>query len=200
MQAAKKTEGADLLDVMFRTARTHSAWLPKPVAQETLLAAYELAKMGPTSANMCPLRIVFVQSPEAKEKLKPCLDAGNVEKTMKAPVTALFGMDVKFYEKLPQLFPHTDAKSWFKDLPQATLETMALRNSSLQAAYFMLAARAMGLDCGPMSGFNNAKLDEAFFKGTSVKSNFICNLGYGDASKLHPRSPRLAFDEACRMA
>src|SRR5205823_13716419 len=133
----------------------------------------------------------------AKEKLKPCLDAGNVDKTMLAPVTAILGMDVHFFEKLPQLFPHADAKAWFKDLPETVLESVALRNSSLQGAYFMLAARALGLDCGPMSGFDNAKVDAAFFAGTTVKSNFPCNLGYGDASKLHPRLPRLSFDEAC---
>ncbi len=118
---------------------------------------------------------------------------------MKAPVTAIIGMDIHFYEKLPELFPHADAKAWFKDLPENVLETLALRNSSLQGAYFMLAARALGLDCGPMSGFNNAKVDEAFFAGTTVKSNFLCNLGYGDASKLFPRSPRLSFDEACKL-
>jgi len=155
--------------------------------------------MGPTSANMCPLRIVFVKSQAAKEKLKPALDAGNVDKTMAAPVTAIFGMDIHFYEKLPKLFPHVDAKVWFKDLPENVLEYIALRNSSLQAAYFMLAARSQGLDCGPMSGFNNAKVDEAFFAGTTVKSNFICSLGYGDASKLFPRSPRLSFEEACKV-
>jgi 3-hydroxypropanoate dehydrogenase len=188
-----------MLDLMFRDARTHSYWQNKPVEDAVLMQAYELAKFGPTSANMCPLRVVFVKTPEAKEKLKPCLDAGNVEKTMSAPVTALFGMDLHFYEKLPQLFPHTDAKAWFDKLPESTLEMLALRNSSLQAAYFMLAARAVGLDCGPMSGFNNAKLDAAFFAGTNIKSNFICNLGYGDASKLHPRSPRLAFNEACKI-
>jgi 3-hydroxypropanoate dehydrogenase len=156
--------------------------------------------MGPTSANMCPLRIVFVRSPAAKEKLKPCLAEGNVSKTMAAPVTAILGMDVHFFEKLPKLYPHADAKSWFKDLPELVLEYTALRNSSLQGAYFMLAARACGLDCGPMSGFDNAKVDAAFFAGTTVKSNFLCNLGYGEVSKLHPRSPRLMFEEACSVA
>jgi 3-hydroxypropanoate dehydrogenase len=156
--------------------------------------------MGPTSANMCPLRIVFVRSPAAKEKLKPCLAEGNVNKTMAAPVTAILGMDVHFFEKLPKLYPHADAKAWFKDLPETVLEYTALRNSSLQGAYFMLAARACGLDCGPMSGFDNAKVDAAFFAGTTVKSNFLCNLGHGDAGKLHPRSPRLTFEEACSVA
>jgi 3-hydroxypropanoate dehydrogenase len=188
------------LDLIFRQARTHNVWLEKPVDDELLRRVYDLAKMGPTSANMCPLRIVFVKSREAKEKLRPCLDAGNVDKTMSAPVTALLGMDVRFYEELPKLFPHADAKPWFKNLPENVLETLALRNSSLQGAYFMLAARSLGLDCGPMSGFDNAKADAAFFAGTSVKSNFLCNLGHGDASKLFPRSPRLGFEEACRIA
>lgn len=185
--------------LIFRDARTHYAWLDRPVDDALLRRVYDLAKMGPTSANMCPLRVVFVKSPEGKEKLKPALDAGNVAKTLAAPVTAILGMEVRFYEQLPKLFPHADAKAWFKDLPEGVLEYIALRNSSLQGAYFMLAARALGLDCGPMSGFNNAKVDEAFFAGTTVKSNFLCNLGYGDASKLYPRSPRLSFEEACQV-
>ena len=187
------------LDLLFREARTHNAWLDRPVDDDLLKRVYELARMGPTSANMCPMRIVFVKSREAKERLKPALDAGNVDKTMQAPVTAIIGMDVHFYEKLPKLFPHADARAWFKDLPENVLEYIALRNSSLQGAYFMLAARALGLDCGPMSGFDNAKVDAAFFAGTTVKSNFLCNLGYGDASKLYPRSPRLSFEEACKV-
>jgi len=187
------------LDLIFRKARTHSAWLDKPADDALLKQVYELARMGPTSANMCPMRIIFVRSKEAKERLKPALDKGNVDKTMKAPVTAIIGMDVHFYEKLPQLFPHADAKAWFKDLPENVLEYTALRNGSLQGAYFMLAARALGLDCGPMSGFDNAKVDAAFFAGTTIKSNFLCNLGHGDASKLHPRSPRLSFEEACKV-
>jgi 3-hydroxypropanoate dehydrogenase len=187
------------LDLIYRGARTHTVWLDKPVDDALLRQVYDLARMGPTSANMCPMRIVFVKTPAAKEKLKPALDAGNVDKTMKAPVTAIIAMDTHFYEKLPQLFPHADAKAWFKDLPPNVLEYIALRNSSLQGAYFMLAARSLGLDCGPMSGFNNAKVDEAFFAGTTVKSNFLCNLGHGDASKLHPRSPRLSFEEACQI-
>jgi 3-hydroxypropanoate dehydrogenase len=189
----------EALDVIFRQARTHNVWLDKPVEDALLRQVYDLAKMGPTSANMCPMRIIFVKSREAKERLKPALDTGNVDKTMKAPVTAIIGMDIHFYEKLPELFPHADAKAWFKDLPENVLEYIALRNGSLQGAYFMLAARALGLDCGPMSGFNNAKVDEAFFAGTTVKSNFLCNLGYGNASKLHPRSPRLSFEEACQL-
>lgn len=187
------------LDIIFREARTHSAWLDELVDDGLLRQVYDLAKLGPTSANMCPMRVVFVKSKEAKEKLKPALDAGNVDKTMRAPITAIIGMDVRFYEKLPKLFPHADAKAWFKDLPDGVLEYLALRNSSLQGAYFMLAARSLGLDCGPMSGFDNAKVDAAFFAGTTVKSNFLCNLGHGDATKLYPRSPRLSFAEACQM-
>src|SRR5258706_10214363 len=163
----------DSLDLIFRNARTHNGWQQKPVEDTLLKQVYDLAKMGPTSANMCPLRIVFVKSREEKERLKPTLDAGNVDKTMAAPATAILGMDIHFFEKLPKLFPHADAKAWFKDLPENTLEVIALRNSSLQAAYFMLAARALGLDCGPMSGFNNAKVDAAFFAGTPIKSNFL---------------------------
>ena len=190
-------EGRDLL---FRHARTYGAWLDQPIDDALLRQVYDLAKMGPTSANMCPMRVVFVKSKEAKEKLKPCLDSGNVDKTMKAPATAIIGMEVNFFDKLPQLFPHADARAWFKDLPPNVLEHIALRNSSLQGAYFMLAARACGLDCGPMSGFKNALVDEAFFKGTTIKSNFLCNLGHGDASKLYPRLSRLGFDEACQIA
>jgi 3-hydroxypropanoate dehydrogenase len=187
------------LDLIYRKARTHNVWLDRPVDDALLRQVYDLARMGPTSANMCPMRIVFVRSPQAKERLKPALDPGNVAKTMAAPVTAIIAMDVHFYEQLPKLFPHADARAWFKDLPEGVLEYTALRNSSLQGAYFMLAARALGLDCGPMSGFNNAKVDAEFFAGTTVKSNFLCNLGYGDASKLHPRSPRLSFEEACKV-
>jgi 3-hydroxypropanoate dehydrogenase len=187
------------LDLLFRNARTHNAWRDEPVADELLQRVHDLARMGPTSANMCPMRIVFVKSKEAKEKLKPALDAGNVDKTMKAPVTAIIAMDVHFFEQLPKLFPHADAKAWFKDLPEHVLEYIALRNGSLQGAYFMLAARSQGLDCGPMSGFNNAMVDAAFFAGTTVKSNFLCNLGHGDPAKLYPRSPRLAFNEACKV-
>jgi len=189
----------DGLDLIFRNARTHNTWLDKPVEDALLRQVYDLAKMGPTSANMCPMRILFVKSAEAKERLKPALDAGNVDKTMAAPVTAIIGMDIRFYEKLPKLFPHMDVKSYFKELPENVLEYIALRNSSLQGAYFILAARALGLDCGPMSGFDNGKVDEAFFAGTTAKSNFLCNLGYGDVSKLHPRSPRLDFEEACKL-
>jgi 3-hydroxypropanoate dehydrogenase len=193
------TVNNEALDLLFRNARTHNVWLDKPVDDALLRQVYDLARMGPTSANMSPMRIVFVTSPEAKERLKPALDPANVNKTMSAPATAILGMDIHFYQQLPKLFPHADARSWFAHLPENVLEYVALRNSSLQGAYFMLAARALGLDCGPMSGFDNAKVDAAFFAGTTVKSNFLCNLGYGDASKLFPRSPRLTFDEACKI-
>ena len=196
MKNMLSNEGQDLI---FRNARSYSYWQDKPVDDGLLRQVYDLARMGPTSANMCPLRIIFVKSQEAKERLKPALDAGNVHKTMTAPVTAILGMDIHFYEKLPQLFLHVDARASFKDLPEGVLEYIALRNSSLQGAYFMLAARSMGLDCGPMSGFDNAKVDAEFFAGTTLKSNFLCALGYGDASKLRPRSPRLAFEEACQV-
>ncbi len=189
----------DGLNLIFRAARTHNVWLDEAVNDALLRQVYDLATLGPTSANMCPMRIVFVKSREAKEKLKPALQPGNVDKTMAAPVTAIVGMDVHFYELLPKLFPFADAKAWFKDLPENVLEYTALRNSSLQGAYFILAARSLGLDCGPMSGFDNAKVDAAFFAGTTVKSNFLCNLGHGDRSKLQPRAPRLSFDEACKI-
>ena len=182
------------LDTLFTKARTHNEWQDKKVDEALLRRVYDLTKMAPTSANCQPLRVVYVVSQEAKEKLKPCLDAGNVEKTMAAPATAILGMDMEFYEHLPKLFPHTDARSWFAGNAKK-IEDTAFRNSSIQGGYFILAARALGLDCGPMSGFNNVKVDEAFFAGTKIKSNFICNLGYGDASKLFPRSPRPSFDE-----
>jgi len=188
----------EALDTLVLRARTYSNWLDKPVADEVLHQIYDLMKYGPTSANTCPARIVFVKSKEAKEKMLPCLAPPNVEKTKAAPVTAIIAMDMAFYEKLSELFPHTNAKSWFVG-NTALIESTAFRNGSLQGGYFILAARAVGLDCGPMSGFDNAKLDAAFFAGTAWKSNFICNLGYGDASKLHPRNPRLTFDEACKI-
>ncbi len=186
------------LDTLFNDARTYNGWQDKPVEDSLLKEIWELTKMGPTSANCLPMRVVYVTSQEAKMKLKPCLAEGNVEKTMSAPVTAILGMDMEFYEKLPELFPHTDARSWFIGNGQMIADT-AFRNSSLQGAYFILAARALGLDCGPMSGFDQGKLDAAFFLGTSIKSNFLCNLGYGDESSLYPRSPRLSFDDACRI-
>ena len=183
---------------IFLNARTHSFWTTTPVNDDLLKQAYELARMAPTSANCSPMRIVFVKSAESKELLRPCLAEANIEKTMSAPVTAIIGHDLTFYETLPQLFPHADAKSWFIGNDDLTVVT-AFRNGTLQAAYFMLAARSLGLDCGPMSGFNNAMVDEVFFKNTTIKSNFLCNLGYGDASKLFPRSPRLSFTETCAI-
>jgi 3-hydroxypropanoate dehydrogenase len=186
------------LDLIFFKARTHTHWQNKPVEDALLKRIFDTARMGPTSANCEPMRILFVKSAEAKEKLKPCLDGGNVEKTMTAPVTAIIAHDVEFYEKLPMLFPHTDARSWFVGKPEKIEET-AFRNGTLGGAYFMLAARAYGLDCGPMSGFNRKQCDSIFFPGTPWRSNFLCNLGYGEASKLHPRGPRLSFDEACEI-
>ncbi len=185
------------MDLIFRDARTHSVWRDQAVSDVLLEAVYDLAKMGPTSANCSPMRVVYVRSAEAKARLKPALAEGNVAKTMAAPVTAIIAYDLEFYEHLPKLFPHADARSWFKGKPAHIQET-AFRNGSLQGAYFIMAARALGLDCGPMSGFDNAAVDKAFFPDGKYKSNFLCNLGYGDADKLHPRSPRLAFDEACQ--
>ena len=187
------------MDLLFRDARTHNAWLDKEVSDVLLEAIYDLAKIGPTSANCSPMRLIYVRSAEAKERLKPALDEGNVEKTMAAPATAIIGYDLAFYEHLPRIFPHApDARSWFAGKP-AHIETTAFRNGSLQGAYFILAARSLGLDCGPMSGFDNEAVDRAFFPGGTVKSNFLCNLGYGDPSVLFPRSPRLEFDEACQV-
>lgn len=186
------------LDTLFRKARTHNVWQQKPVTDEQLHRIFELMKWGPTSANCSPARIVFVKSAEEKEKLVACMDPGNAAKTRAAPVTAIIGMDMAFYEKLPQLFPHTDARSWFAGKP-AVIESTAFRNSSLQGAYLIMAARAIGLDCGPMSGFNADKVNAAFFAGTTIQANFVCSLGYGDTGRLHPRSPRFSFDEACSI-
>lgn len=189
---------AKSLDTIFLKAQTHSHWQEKPVADAVLKQVYELARMAPTAANTQPMRVVFIKSAAAKEKLKPCLDAGNVEKTMKAPVTALIAYDLEFYEKMPKLFPHTDARSWYVGKPEK-IQFNAFQSGTLQGAYLIIAARALGLDCGPMGGFNNAKCDEAFFKGTPWRSNFLCNLGYGEPSKLYPRNPRLDFEEACKI-
>lgn len=187
------------LDTLFLEARTQNGWLDKPVSDEQLRQIYDLMKWGPTSANCSPARIVFVKSPEAKEKLLACMNPGNIEKTSAAPVTAVIGMDMEFYEKLPKLFPHNpEARSWFAG-NQPNIEATAMRNSSLQGGYFIMAARAVGLDCAPMSGFNADKINETFFAGTPVKVNFVCSLGYGDAGKVHPRGPRLSFEEACRI-
>jgi len=184
---------------LFEDARTQNGFLPDPVSDDTLRRIYDLMKWGPTSANCSPARFLFVRSPEAKAKLAPCMSAGNRAKTLQAPVTAIIGMDMAFYEKLPQLFPHDQtARSWFEGKP-AVIEATAMRNSSLQGAYFMLAARALGVDCGPMSGFDSTMVDAAFWAGTTVQTNFICNLGQGDPAKLFPRSPRLTFEEACAV-
>jgi 3-hydroxypropanoate dehydrogenase len=183
---------------LFTEARTHSHWQDRPVAPELLRELYDLTKFGPTSANCLPLRIVFLTTAAAKERLRPHLAPGNVDKTMSAPVVAILGMDMQFYEQLPKTFPHADAKSWFVG-HQALIDSTAFRNSSLQGGYFILAARAVGLDSGPMSGFDNAGVDKEFFPDGRVKSNFICNLGYGDSSKLFPRSPRLAFEDVCQV-
>jgi len=183
---------------LFTEARTHHGWLDKPVGDDLLHAIYEMAKWGPTSANCTPARLVFVKSQEAKAKLIPTLMGSNVAQVKAAPVTVIVAFDEKFYDHLPVLFPFMDLKPMYAS-DKALSEVTAMRNGSLQGAYFILAARALGLDAGPMSGFDNAKLDEAFFKGTSWKSNFICNIGYGDATKLYPRGPRLSFDEVCKI-
>ena len=183
---------------LFDNARTHNGFRSQGVSEATLRQLYDLMKWGPTSANCSPARIQFVSTPAAKQRLLPCMSEGNQEKTGQAPVTAIIGMDMAFYEKLPMLFPHADARPWFAGKPEFIAST-AMRNSSLQGGYFIIAARALGLDCGPMSGFDNAKVDAEFWAGTPVKTNFICNLGHGDASKLFGRSPRLSFEEACKL-
>ncbi|QNH14337.1 MULTISPECIES: malonic semialdehyde reductase [unclassified Xanthomonas] len=186
------------LDQLFRTARTQNAFRDTPVGEDTLRALYDLLKWGPTAANSSPARFVFVTSAAGKEKLKPALSEGNLAKTLAAPVTVIVAHDEDFHEKLPYLFPHADAKSWF-DGPREGRSESAFRNGSLQGAYLILAARSLGLDAGPMSGFDNAKVDAAFFAGTAIKSNFLVNLGYGDPAGLFPRLPRLSFDEAARI-
>lgn len=186
------------LDILFREAHTHSNWLDKPVSDALLHQIYDLMKWAPTSANCCPARFVFVRSAEAKQRLLPLMAPGNVEKTRTAPVTVIVGYDMEFYEKLPKLYPPADARSWFAG-NQPLIDTTAFRNGSLQGAYLLIAARALGLDAGPMSGFDNEKVDQEFFAGTKVKSNFVINLGYGDSSKLFPRSPRLPFEEAAQI-
>src|SRR3989449_5898765 len=208
----KKALGDDALNEIFREARTHGAWLDKPVSDEILRQLYDLMKWGPTSANGSPARFVFLRTPEAKERLRPALAPGNVEKTMTAPVTAIIAYDLLFFEKLPKLFPHAPGMGdLFAENPQLVEET-AKRNSTLQGAYLIIAARALGLDCGPMSGFDNAKVDEEFFgagvqreamceeyvPGT-IRSNFLCNIGFGDPTSLRPRAPRLAFEDACHL-
>jgi nitroreductase len=184
---------------LFTDARTQNGFLDQPVADDTLRQLYDLMKWGPTSANCSPARFVFAKSADAKAKLMAAMPPANAEKVRLAPVTAVIGMDMAFYEKLPLLFPHTDAKAWFVG-NQPMIDATAFRNSSIQGGYFILAARALGLDCGPMSGFDPAQVDAAFWAGSTVKTNFVCCLGQGDPAKVFPRSPRLAFEEACRFA
>jgi len=190
---------ARALDQLFREARTHNGWLDQPVPHALLEEAVELAKLGPTAINASPFRIVFVETEAAKARLKPALSAGNVEKTMAAPVTAIVGYDLAFYEQLPRLFPHANLRPMFAD-NEATATQTAVQNGTLQLAYFILALRALGLDTGPMGGFDKDKVDAEFFAGTKVRSNLLVNIGYGDHTKLFPRSPRLAFDEIATYA
>lgn len=188
----------EALDLIFREARTHNGWETRKVSRPLIQAVYDLMKWGATSANCSPARFVFIASDEGRARLKPFLSGNNADKTMKAPVCVIIAHDLEFYEKLPQLFPHTDARSWFVG-NEELIKTTAFRNGTLQGAYLMIAARALGLDCGPMSGFDNAGVDKEFLSGTTWKSNFLCNIGYGTAENLFPRSPRLAFDEACKI-
>ena len=186
-------------ETLFTEARTQNGYLPEPVSDDTLRQLYELMKWGPTSANSSPARLIFVRTPDARERLLACVSAGNQNKVREAPVTVIVGMDLDFHEQLPKLFPHApDARSWFAGDEAKRAET-ALRNSSLQGGYLILAARALGLDCGPMSGFDAAKMDATFWPGSRVRTNFICTLGRGNPAKLFARSPRLAFDEACQL-
>ncbi|MBZ4334011.1 malonic semialdehyde reductase [Corallococcus sp. AS-1-12] len=189
----------DALELLFTEARTHSGWQDRPVTDETLRRIYELARMAPTAVNSQPVRLVFVRSHEAKQKLKPSLSPGNVDKTMQAPVTVIVAYDTAFHEQMPRLFPSRDMKSVFAAQTPEAREQAAFLNGTLQGAYVILAARALGLDCGPMGGFDKAKVDEAFLQGTGWKSNFLLNLGYGDPAKLFPRNPRLSFEDACRL-
>jgi 3-hydroxypropanoate dehydrogenase len=187
------------LNQLFVQARTHNKWLNRPVDEALLRELYDLAKLAPTSANSQPLRVVFVKSREAKERLRPALAPQNVEKTMTAPATAIIAHDLEFYERLPKLLPHADLKSRFAAMPAEQLEQLASQGSSMQGAYLILAARALGLDAGPIGGFDRATVDAKFFPDGRVRSNFLVNLGYGDPAGLHPRNPRLDFDEACRI-
>lgn len=190
---------AQALDLIFRNARTYSAFRPEPVSDETLRQIWDLMKFGPTSMNCSPARILFLRTPEAKQRLKPALAAGNLDKTMVAPVTAIVGYDLEFYEHLGRLFPNSAGAREIFANNAALAQITAFRNGTLQGGYFILAARSVGLDCGPMSGFDNAKVDAEFFPEGAVKSNFLCNLGYGDPSKLYPRNPRFDFEEACKV-
>jgi 3-hydroxypropanoate dehydrogenase len=193
-----KKVSAECLDQLFLKARTHWVWRPEPVPLELLKELYNVARFGPTSANSSPARFVFLTTPQAKERLRPALSPTNVEKTMTAPVTVIVAWDTEFHDKLPQLFPARDMRSIFAG-NAALLHETAFRNGTLQGAYFMIAARALGLDCGPMSGFDQSKVNAEFFPDGKWKANFLCNIGYGDPSKLFPRNPRLSFDEACRV-
>lgn len=198
LASSAPTLEARVLDQLFRSARTQNKWQDRPVPDATLQELYDLLKWGPTSANGMPGRFVFLRTPEAKEKLRPALSSGNLQKTLSAPVVCIVAHDLKFYERLPYLFPHADARSWFAG-SEKLAETTAFRNGALQGAYLIMAVRSLGLDTGPMSGFDNAKVDAAFFAGTDWRTNFLVNLGYGDPSGLFDRSPRLGFDEACRL-
>jgi len=189
----------EALDILFRKAHTHRAWREGQVTPQMLMAVYDLARWAPTTTNTNPGRFYFIVSPEAKERLKPHLTKGNVEQTMKAPATAIIAYDLKFYEEMSKLSPNPNARDSWMQKSAVEIEAAAFRNSSLQGGYFIMAARAIGLDCGPMSGFNNASLDKEFFSGTSIKSNFLCNLGFGDETNVRPRAGRLEFDDACKI-
>lgn len=188
----------EALDLIFREARTRNGWETRVVTTTLMQAAYDLTKWGPTSANCSPARFVFVTSDEGKGRLRPHLSEGNAKKTMAAPCCVIIGHDLSFHDHLPKLFPHDDAKSWFEG-NDALIEETAFRNGALQGAYFMIAARALGLDCGPMSGFDKTGVDKEFFAGSNIKSNFLCNIGYGTDENLFPRSPRFDFDEICKI-
>ena len=194
----EKMLDSNSLDTIFRTARSQNGWLDREVSDEQIHEIYELMKFGPTAANNCPARITFLKSEDSKNRLKTHLDEGNIEKTMSAPVVAIIGYDTEFYEKLPYLFPHTDARSWFAGKPEKIVASGSM-NATLQAAYFMIATRSIGLDCGPMGGFNNEGVDNEFFSDGKTKTLLICGIGYGDDSKIFPRSPRLDFNEACKV-
>ncbi|MCP3713172.1 malonic semialdehyde reductase [Paraburkholderia sp. CNPSo 3274] len=193
------TPASAALDMLFRGARSQNGWLDRPVTDEQLRALYDLTKYGPTSMNTSPARFVFLRTPEGKARLAPALAPGNLDKTLAAPVCVIVGYDQRFYDHLPKLFPHrADARAFFEDKADL-IESTAFRNGTLQGAYLILAARALGLDCGPMSGFNDQKVNDEFFPEGHVRANFLCNIGYGDPEKVLDRLPRLAFDEACTL-
>lgn len=199
MTASHKILDDQALDTLFRKARTFRKWQDRDVTEVLIKAVYDLMKMGPTEANTCPARFVFVKTADAKARLKPHLDAGNVDKTMSAPMTAIIAHDMQFFDQMPKLFPHEPtARNWFAGKDEK-IKLVTLRNSSLQAAYLMLAARALGLDCGPMGGFNAEGINQEFFPDGQYKVNFLCNIGYGDSEGMFPRGPRLDFDEACEI-